>query len=168
MEPISALVSAVAAAREVTSAALAVRDFNASATALARVNEQLLDVLDKALETKAYAITLQQQLFEANQELRLLQQSQDERDDYDLFAVFPGVFAYRYRPASEGDSLRRHPAHFLCQPCFDKGTKSVLQQRHAGAYLCPACQLLLLQQSDDAGPHFAIGHDDDPLDRDWP
>lgn len=132
---VTGAVTAIQAARKIGSAALQVRDFNKFAGTIAEINDQLLKAQESLFAHNADMLDLQQKYHEACEELRRLKAVAADREGYVLRELAPGVFAY----LSEG---RPEPQHYLCQPCFDKGVKSVLQDRHnAGpVYLhCTVC-----------------------------
>jgi hypothetical protein len=58
-----------------------------------------------------------------------------ERESYVLHQVAPGAFVYQYKPAV---GAPQGPSHYVCQPCFDAGQKSVLQTKGTSTWLyCP-------------------------------
>ncbi len=62
-----------------------------------------------------------------------------ERERYVLHDVATGSFVYASQPPVQGEQT---PAHYLCQPCYDQGTKAVLRFARAsvGVYarlVCP-------------------------------
>lgn len=119
---VTGAVTAIKAARELGSAALKIRDFNQFAGTVAEINEQLLKAQESLFAHNADMLDLQQKYHEACDELRRLKAVAAERECYSLHEIGPGVFAYRL-----DTSRKSEPLHYLCQPCFDKGTKSVLQ-----------------------------------------
>lgn len=122
---VTGAVTAIKAARQIGSAALKVRDFNQFAGMIAEINEQLLKAQESLFEHNANMMDLQQKFFEACEELRKLQKAAAEHDRYSLHEVSPRVFVYRANAPDGAENAA--PMHYLCQPCFDKGIKSVLQ-----------------------------------------
>ena len=66
-----------------------------------------------------------------------------EKQRYELKAVFPGSFAYALKPGTSGTE----PAHYICQPCYEKGKKRVLQSKPSAmpdlipsTLNCPECK----------------------------
>lgn len=47
-----------------------------------------------------------------------------ERERYPLHELESGSFAYAYQPPGEGP---HEPPHYLCQPCYGQGRKTVLR-----------------------------------------
>ena len=96
---------------------------------------QLLEVLGTVVEKDALLGTLKDRL-------RELESHQSEKARYELAKLGSlGEFlAYRLRPATDLRERTGEPEHYLCQPCFDAGKKSVL---HVGKYtaICPLCKI---------------------------
>lgn len=124
---VTGAVTAIKAARQIGSAALKVRDFNQFAGTIAEINEQLLKAQESLFEHNADMMDLQQKYFEACEELRALRKAATERDKYSLCEISPRVFVYRAKVSTGTAAEDAEPLHYLCQPCFDKGVKSVLQ-----------------------------------------
>lgn len=148
---IGAAASAIGIAKEVGRAAIGVRDANQLAETITRMNEQLLKAQDTLFAHNAQLLQLQQQYFEAAQELRVVKETMAERNRYTLFELTAGNHVYRAdaRPvlSESGDPIATEPEHYICQPCFDKPpkTKVVLRFIPAGEYEpafwdCPICK----------------------------
>lgn len=126
---VTGAVTAIKAARELGSAALKVRDFNQFAGTIAQINDQLLKAQESLFAHNADMLELQQKYFEACEELRKLNLAASERARYSLHELSPRIFVYRMKDTPDSaNSKDVEPPHYLCQPCFDKGTKSVLQK----------------------------------------
>jgi len=133
--------SALAGARglvDLASTALAARDHAKVQEALQGLNEKLLALTTVALANAEKAMTLQASLVEAQHINAELERQIADRERYRLQAITPGAFAYRSQPQAEGDD----PAHYLCQPCYDKGIKAVLREiadteYRRGKWVCP-------------------------------
>jgi hypothetical protein len=112
-----------------------IRDFNLVAAQVAEINSQLLKAQESLFAHSAQMHDLQAKYHGVSEELRKANDALAERGKYQLHELSPGVLVYR---CVEGEQ----PAHHLCQPCFDKGTKAVLQ-RHvrwsAVSLDCPIC-----------------------------
>jgi hypothetical protein len=143
---ITAAVSALSAAKELGKAALGVRDFNEVAPVIAQLNDQLLKAQDALFRHNAELLSLQQEQFETAKKLREMEEALTQRGRYSLVELSRGHFAYRVNIApvnsDVGNPVSAEPLHHVCQPCFDKGVKAVLQ-RHSfyGAISldCPIC-----------------------------
>lgn len=132
LSEIGLLISTLTGAKQLAQAALDLRDFNAQAAAIAKINGELLKAQDQLFVHQSQLLQLQEQHFEAREELRKLKEAQSERQRYSLFDLGNGQFVYRVNIAPEesgaGDPTGAEPLHYLCQPCFDGGVKSVLQK----------------------------------------
>ena len=137
---ITGILSGAKATAEVADAALAIRDFNATAVELAKLNRQLLDAQQQLLTYGGDVLTLQAHNRELAEQVKHLAAQLAERGRYDLFELGAGEFVYR--------SIKAKPEHYLCQVCFDGGVKSVLQKR--GRWYCPACNNAFGPSSSDA------------------
>lgn len=135
------------AAKEIGGALLDARDFTQSAAKIAEMNALLLKAQESLFVHNAQLMELQQQNFEASQELRKLKEALAERGRYTLFQITPGSFVYRANISPEGGDPdapgSAEPEHYLCQPCYDKGVKSVLQDFRSIGRIelrCTLCQ----------------------------
>ncbi len=146
---IAAASSAISAARDVGKAAVGLRDFNQLAGVIAQMNEQILKAQDSLFAHNAQLLALQNEVFEAREELRKARESLAERGKYALFELSPGVFVYRSRadlaPHLSGASNPgcAEPQHYVCQGCFDKGERIVLVRLETAAgfsHQCPQCK----------------------------
>lgn len=128
---ISAAVTAMTAAKELGKAALNVRNFNEIAPVITNLNDQLLKAQEALFIHNSQLLNLQQEQFETTKKLRELEEALAERGRYSLFEMADRVFVYRVNiPPVSGnvsDPISSNPMHYICQSCFDKGIKSVLQ-----------------------------------------
>ncbi|WP_261938258.1 hypothetical protein [Pandoraea sp. NE5] len=146
---ISAALSGLKGAFELTKAAVAARDQSKLAEAKQVLDERIFDVTNAALQ-------LQEKLSAARDEIDALkddkrkisahvaelEQGQSERAKYRLHELSEGVFVLAYNGGSTLDEMT-DPAHYLCQSCMDNASKKeVLQtrQNHGRINLhCNAC-----------------------------
>lgn len=163
---IGAASTAISSAREFGKAALAVRDFNQMADIVSKLNDQILKAQDALFTHNAQLLTLQNEHIQTAQKLREMEEALAERGRYTLFELSPGVFAYRMNVlpvASEmSDPLPAEPVHYVCQPCFDKRVKAVLQRHSVTAVRCPVCATIYSLQTPSNRPDTART-DYDPL-----
>ena len=149
---LTAVMTSLSLAKEGVSAAIGLRDFNASAAALAGVNDQLLKAQEGLFVYGARLAELQGKLAEANEELTELKRVRAERDNYALFELREGIFVYQRKPSanpSEGSRDAVEPTHYLCQGCFDQGKKFVLQLQNKH-WCCSNCNTRLWNGQRDA------------------
>lgn len=129
---ISVAATAITTAKELGKAAIGLRDFNQVAVAMSQINEQLLKAQDSLFSHNAQLMGLQQENFEAREELRKLKEALAERGRYSLFELSKGHFVYRMNVTPDqsrtSNPSSSEPLHYICQPCFDSGRKVVLQK----------------------------------------
>ncbi|KLD63906.1 hypothetical protein [Dyella japonica] len=132
---INTAVTSLAHIRQLGEAMKDIRDFNLVAAQVAEINSQLLKAQESLFAHSAQMHELQAKYREVSDELRKANEALAERGKYHLHELSPGVFVYR---CGEGEQ----PVHHLCQPCFDKGTKAVLQRHNRWGAIsidCPIC-----------------------------
>lgn len=139
--------ASINAAREFGKAAIGLRDFNEIATKIAALNEQLLKAQDSLFAHSAQLQALQQENFSMANRLRELEEKLAERGRYALVEISDRTFVLGLKSAEQrAASDPAHipePHHHICQPCFAKGIKSVLQKYSfcgAVSLECPICK----------------------------
>lgn len=137
----SSLISSVGSAAELARLLINERDRHKAAAIqtdlLAKLVEaqlQLSQVLGTIIEKDGRIQVLAERV-------RELEAEQGEKARYQLAKIgtFGDIFAYRLRASAELSERADEPPHFLCQPCFDLGKKSVLQVGEYSA-ICPICK----------------------------
>lgn len=136
---VTAAMSSISAAKTMGETLIGVRDFNQTAGIVSELNGELLKAQESLFTLSAQLLEMQQKEARTAQELRDLQESMAERARYSMHQLSQGVFVYRSNGVTaEGNG---DPVHYLCQPCFDKGTKAVLvYSRVTGHHRCPVCR----------------------------
>lgn len=93
------------------------------------IEQAITDLSHKYTDLSLKALALAEKLNATDATLRQLQAEQSamaakltERASYRLHEIYPGHFCYRFEPTEEHPG----PIHHLCQPCYDKGIKSIL------------------------------------------
>lgn len=145
---IGIVATSLGAARDIGKALVGIRDHNLVAEKLAALNDQLLQAQQALLSHNATLFELQQQNFEAREELRKLKESASERGRYTLVDLGKGQLAYRVNVAptqgASGEPVSADAPHYVCQPCYDNGRKVVLQRNWffetRGGLDCPVCK----------------------------
>ncbi|AFC86349.1 hypothetical protein [Frateuria aurantia] len=143
----SSTISTITGAKDLISAAVDMRDAAKQSAELVKANDLLLKAQQSLLTYTGQLMELQGKYLDACEELRKLREAEADRGRYTLFEVSPGAFAYRAyatpRLSTAGEPLPPEPEHYVCQPCYDRGIKSVLQRfNHYGSiYLrCSICK----------------------------
>jgi hypothetical protein len=122
MEILAAL-SGLKSALDLARLAIDARDDAKIKTALAEVSELYIAALTAAADSAKRFHDLQTEHLLLKDEQRDLRHRIEERSKYRLEAIGPGVFCYR----ADLDEASGEPAHFLCQPCYDRGIKAILR-----------------------------------------
>jgi hypothetical protein len=154
---VGAITASISAARDIAKGLAATRDQALINEKTAALLEQLLKAQEGLLSHNAALLQLQGEHFEASEKLRKLEEAARERGRYTLVDLGNRRFAYRVNiPPQEsgaGNPSSAEPLHYVCQPCFDKGIKSVLQSRlRAPGLECTTCKMELRV---DVDPLFA-------------
>ena len=116
-----------------------------------RVKEIKVDLLDKIIDAQGALLaaqesqsTLTKRIEQLETELVGLKNWDAEKANYELKDLYGGRFVYLHKEAVNKAENR----HFLCTKCFDKGHRSILQNRganpaHGGEHLwhCFECGL---------------------------
>ncbi|WP_234192674.1 hypothetical protein [Pseudacidovorax sp. NFM-22] len=166
MVDIGALASSLTGTLTIAKAIASERDAIKLAELRTQLGEKIIESQGKLLEAQS---SIQDQLATISllrKEIDQLRAERNERQRYDLAAVgeFGNFFAYKLRPASELVDRATEPQHFLCQPCFDGGRKSVLLlNSHSYCSICK--QTVQIKRSPPAPPNrsrVARG-----ISRDW-
>lgn len=129
---IAAANSALSAAREIGKAAVGIRDFNQLATVVAQLNEQILKAQDSLFAHNTQLFALQQENFDLTGKLARAEEKLADRGRYTLVEISDRTFVMglnkRIEATAHDTAHGLELEHYLCQPCFDKGIKSVLQK----------------------------------------
>ena len=147
---IGAASSALSAARDIGKAAMGLRDFNAVATTISQLNEQIIRAQDALFSHQSQLLALHQELGEAKEKLRVAEKMLEDRGNYELFRLSDGVHVYRLK-TNPGivSATRTNEVHYLCQPCFDAGRKAVLVRVESMldiTHCCPLCKTHYLER----------------------
>ena len=127
------------------------RDAQKQAALKAELTDQILEGQAKLAQAIAAAFEKDTTINELRNLVRELEAERAERHRYRLAKVgsIGQFFAYRLRAADELVERKDEPEHFLCQPCFDGGKKSVLRLG-ATAATCSLCKTSIRIAEDPA------------------
>jgi len=118
-------ISGVGSMLQIATTAIQARDDSKAKQAIADVQMKLFELLTAALSMTEKNISLLNEVMDLQEKLQAIESKNNERSGYVLVQVTPGSWAYESRSSSEGEGSQ---AHHLCQPCYDKGTKSILRR----------------------------------------
>lgn len=116
---ISSALTGAKAAYDILATSISARDDAKIQAALTDLQRKHADLTASAMAHIEKAFKLQSDLLKAREEIVSLKAQIDKKESYDLFEISIGKFCYK----SNKDEV---PLHYLCQPCWDKGIKSVL------------------------------------------
>lgn len=134
-----AALSGLSTAIGLTKLAVDARDDSKAQQALTEVNAKLVALSISALALAESNRALMAQVGSLENELHELKLQAEDRERHPLTELRPGAYAYATKPVQEGDDPQ---APYLCQPCYDKGIKAMLQFQRArpallAHYTCP-------------------------------
>lgn len=127
MMDIAAAISSTATMLGLAKSAIAARDESKAQQAITEVQLKLLEVSNAALSLSQTNIALTDEIRTLKDKARQLEMKASERDGYTLTEACPGTYAYK---SSHDQDAGNTKSHYLCQPCYDKGVKSVLRFLH--------------------------------------
>jgi len=140
---ISTILSALTSAREWAGLIADERDRQKLATIQINLTNQIIEAQVKLSQVLASVIEKDALIQSLTERCRKLEADQTQKARYQLAKLGTGrqFFAYQLRPAAELLENQGEIPHFLCQPCFDAGKKSVLVHNGYGYWLCSLCKV---------------------------
>ena len=127
---LSAITGGLKGAWDIGQAALQVRDAAKLSDAITEMQHKLIDAQQRLFAVGAEAMALQDELARTKEEALKLKTALQERGSYELVQLFGGQSAYKPKvEAGKDGGDGAEPPYYLCQRCFDAGTKVVLQPR---------------------------------------
>lgn len=138
---LSQLIPIGGAIKNITTALVQERDREKLAALKIELTDKILELQTKLLEVQSAVVLEGEALRRAQDRIRELESNEREKSRYELAKVGAAgdFFAYRLRAQTEPLERDSEPMHFLCQPCFDAGKKSVLYLRGQLA-TCNVCK----------------------------
>jgi len=124
-------------------AALEVRDYVATATAIADATAKLLDAQERLATQITEIDNLRTELRQVKEELAELKRLRLQREKYAPFALASEAVVFRLKPPAKLGEIGvdpSEPPHYVCQNCLDnRGVLAILIPRHGISLDCPAC-----------------------------
>jgi len=148
MELATAMASA-RAALDLLQLGVQARDDAKLKAATTELSARLFDITQKALLLQERNAALVEAHAVQVRRIAELEQKAMDRESYVLHEARRGAFVYAPRPGHHGADV---PPHYLCQPCYDAGVKSMLRYAEGnewthGKWQCPAHQAHAIQDT---------------------
>jgi capsule polysaccharide export protein KpsE/RkpR len=125
--------------RTLLSSLMTLRDGEMVRAQVYEINDQLMTLQSKMMEAQSTNHDQQSRIRELEGELAALKDRINDRERYQMHQFETGVFAQRLKPEYHGELVE----HFLCNTCFDSGSRAVLQPYEtvlSVGYNCPHCK----------------------------
>jgi len=137
---ISAGVTSLRAALDITKAMVGLRDAEAFRAKSIELQGVVLEALDKAIDSREAYAAQSERIGALEAEVASLKAWDAEKQNYELKRIGEGSVAYMLKPDKRGTE----PPHWLCPNCYSKGQKSFLnptgaQVRRSWIYKCGSC-----------------------------
>lgn len=139
----SALLTSLATIKDLGSAFFRERDQQKQTAIQIEFSDKVIQAQAQLSQLLAAVIDKDQTIQNLRDQVRTLEQAQNERDRYALHRLGDGsegdYFVYKLRAPADLKDRTDEPGHFLCQTCFDAGKKSVLVHNGEGYWFCHLC-----------------------------
>jgi hypothetical protein len=137
---ISAGVTSLRAALDITKAMVGLRDAEAFRAKSIELQGVVLEALDKAIDSREAYAAQSERIRALEAEVASLKAWDAEKQNYELKRIGEGSVAYMLKPDERGTE----PPHWLCPNCYSKGQKSFLNPTGANVgrgwiYKCGNC-----------------------------
>jgi hypothetical protein len=137
---ISAGVTSLRAALDITKAMVGLRDAEAFRAKSIELQGVVLEAFEKAIEAREAHSTQAERIRALETEVASLKAWDAEKQNYELKPIGRGAVAYMLKP----ESRNSEPPHWLCPNCYSKGEKSFLNATGASVgrhqlYKCARC-----------------------------
>lgn len=140
----SALLTSLATIKDLGSALLRERDQQKAATIQIDLSEKVIQAQAQLSQVLAAVIDKDHTIQILRDQVRALEQAQNERGRYALHRLGDGsegdYFVYKLRAPADLTERADEPEHVVCQTCFDAGKKSVLVHNGDGYWFCHLCE----------------------------
>lgn len=150
----SAITSSFSAALDIAKSIGSVRDTALVGEKKKALTNELFQLQNAFLTNAAVVKSLEEELMQVRRENDKLRQLMEDRGKYALVQLGHRQFALRSIGSEDGNGAApdgaNEPLHYICQPCFAKGVKSVLQGHYSMAVpnglLCPICKTIISEE----------------------
>ncbi len=142
---IATAISGAMTAYQALKLAVDARDQSKLQQSMADMQQRLIEAMQAAMSATSEAMALQKSLLAAQDELENYKRKTKDREGYTLRKI-PGEGKFYAYASEQSDGGKDEPHHYLCQGCYDKGQKFVLQVSgyYGGLnYSCPGCKTVL-------------------------
>jgi hypothetical protein len=140
MAEIAAGIQALVGLRTIAGGLVGLHDLSLLGGIQTEMNGKILDAQAAMLTLQATLSTQRDEIDSLKSELAEFKRKASERERYELYPLRPGAFVYKLRDGVDPPEAM----HYLCQPCFDKGVKAVLERGMTGdkrwMESCPICE----------------------------
>ena len=123
---IKGAIDSVKVLSDILEASKDLRNFNEMASALSKVNSQLLSATAVALASQEKQSQLSNRVLELENQLREIEDWNTQIQRYKLHEFPSGALAYKLCERIE----QNEPEHYLCVTCVDKKHRTTLQPSH--------------------------------------
>ena len=118
---------------------VATRDWNVVNSKVIELQSKIMDAQNGVFAIQADRATLVERASMLEKQIADFEKWDAEKEKYELVEIAPGVFGYMPNSKSENASV----PHWLCQTCFEKKKKTILQMfghsSMGSIYQCGPC-----------------------------
>jgi hypothetical protein len=143
---ISGALGALQSASNIIKTLAGLRSESERSAKLIELQSQIMAAQTSAIQANTSQTALVDRVRQLEAEIARLETWSTEKQRYELKAVSAGSFAYALKANEQGSE----PSHYICQTCYEKGKKCILQLKpssfHAQqmgvptSFLCPECK----------------------------
>ena len=150
---ISGVLSSITGMKTIAEGLLAARDINAVSGKVIELQSKIIELQNGVFAIQAERMALAERASMLEKQIADSEKWDAEKEKYELVEMSAGVFGYMPNSKSENASV----PHWLCQTCFEKKKKTILQlSTHSAVgfiYECSPC-----------GTKFTMPHHHGPRD----
>ena len=136
---VDAIMSPLKAAGDMAQGLIEIRDTVKFGDAIIKLQAQIMSAYQGAATAQARETAMSEEMSRLKARVTELERWEVEKERYQLQRHEPGVFVYALKP----DMAKGEPAHEICQACYQRGQKSILNcgEQHYGVTKlhCPSC-----------------------------